>query len=257
MQQPTTVLDPEREAEIARRIDGWLAHMTWRPDFARWRAGRIWQEQRQAERLRLIAHYGGALERRRILDLGSGMGGTSVALALAGAAPLAFEYNRAYCDIIRLRAARYDLALPVVNGAGEALPFADGSFDLVYSWGVLHHTPRPDAAIAEIARVLAPTGEARVMLYSRRSWVAYGLWLRHALAAGRPFRTLTDVVATHMESPGTKAFTRGELRELFAGFGHVRLNGFVTPYDRRVAGPLARLTGPALGWFVGVRATRQ
>ncbi|HEX9371799.1 MAG TPA: hypothetical protein VF897_12375, partial [Roseiflexaceae bacterium] len=94
---PPPALDPEREAELTSRIDRWLAHMTWRPDFARWREGRIWQERQQDDRLRLIARYGGPLDGRRILDLGSGMGGTSVALALSGAAPLAFEYNRAYC----------------------------------------------------------------------------------------------------------------------------------------------------------------
>lgn len=161
------VLDPDREAELARRIDGWLAHMTWRPDFARWRAGRIWQEQQQDERLRLIARYGGALAGRRILDLGSGMGGTSVALALAGAAPLAFEYNRAYCDIIKLRAARYDLQLPVVNGAGETLPFADASFDLVICWDVVEHVQDPDRLLAEIARVLGPGGRALLTVINR------------------------------------------------------------------------------------------
>jgi 2-polyprenyl-3-methyl-5-hydroxy-6-metoxy-1,4-benzoquinol methylase len=134
---PDPTLDREREAELVGRIDRWLAHMTWRPDYERWREGRIWQERQQDERLRLIARYGGALPGRRILDLGSGMGGTSVALGLAGAAPLAFEYNRAYCDIIRLRAERYDMHLPIVNGAGERLPFAEASFDLVIAWDVV------------------------------------------------------------------------------------------------------------------------
>src|SRR6266540_31143 len=149
---PPPALDPEREAELTSRIDRWLAHMTWRPDFARWREGRIWQERAQADRLRLIERYGGALGRRRILDLGSGMGGASVALALEGAAPLAFEYNRAYCDIIRLRAARYELALPIVNGVGERLPFAEGSFDLAICWDVVEHVQNPDRLLAELAR---------------------------------------------------------------------------------------------------------
>ncbi len=163
----TTTLDPAREAELTRRIDRWLAHMTWRPDFDRWREGRIWQEREQGERLRLIAHYGGALPGRRILDLGGGMGGTSVALGLAGAVPLAFEYNREYCDIIGLRAARYDLALPVVNGAGEALPFADGSFDLAICWDVVEHVQDPERLLAELARVLRPGGRALVTVINR------------------------------------------------------------------------------------------
>ncbi|MEO7910876.1 MAG: class I SAM-dependent methyltransferase [Roseiflexaceae bacterium] len=164
---PPPVIDHEREAELTQRIDHWLAHMTWRPDFERWREGRIWQERQQDERLHLIARYGGALPGRRILDLGSGMGGTSVALGLAGAAPLAFEYNRAYCDIIRLRAGRYDLGLPVVNGAGEQLPFGDASFDLVIAWDVVEHVQDPGLLLAELARVLRPGGRVLLTVINR------------------------------------------------------------------------------------------
>ena len=57
-----------------------------------------------------------------------------------------------------------------------------------------------------------------------------------------------------MESPGTKAYTQGELDALFAGFSDVRYERFVTPYDRRVAGPLTGLTGDRFGWFVGISA---
>jgi SAM-dependent methyltransferase len=164
---PAPAIDPQREADLTSRIDRWLAHMTWRPDFARWREGRIWQERQQGERLRLIERYGGRLANRRILDLGSGMGGTSVALALAGAAPLAFEYNRAYCDIIRLRAGRYDLHLPVINGAGECLPFADASFDLAIAWDVVEHVQNPALLLAELARVLRPGGRVLLTVINR------------------------------------------------------------------------------------------
>jgi SAM-dependent methyltransferase len=164
---PSASIDSTREAELTERIDRWLAHMSWRPDFVRWREGRIWQERAQADRLRLIERYGGALQNRRILDLGSGMGGASVALALAGAAPLAFEYNREYCEIIRLRAARYDLALPVVNGVGERLPFGAGSFDLVICWDVVEDVQNPEQLLAELARVLRPSGRALLTVINR------------------------------------------------------------------------------------------
>ena len=160
-------IDPAREAELAARIDRWLAHMTWRPDFAEWREGRIWQERRQGDRLELIERYGGPLPGRRILDLGAGMGGSSVALALAGADPLAFEYNPEYCGIIGLRAARYDLALPVVNGAGERLPLRDESFDLVICWDVVEHVQNPERLVAEIGRVLRPGGRALLTVINR------------------------------------------------------------------------------------------
>ena len=73
---------------------------------------------------------------------------------------------------------------------------------------------------------------------------------------GRPWRTFAALLAEHMESPGTKAYTSAELDTLFAGFRKVASTRFVTPYDRRVAGPLARLVGERLGWFVAVTAER-
>ena len=56
------------------------------------------------------------------------------------------------------------------------------------------------------------------MLYARHSWVAYGMWVRHALLA-RPFRSLAAVLSAHMESEGTKGYTKREMRELFGPGG--------------------------------------
>ena len=138
----------------------------------------------------------------------------------------------------------------------ESLPFGDGEFDLVYSWGVIHHTPDTERALAEIRRVLRPGGEARIMLYSRRSWVALGVWLRYGVLRGRPHKTPTELLADWMESPGTKAYTQAELDALFNRFAGVRYERFVTPYDRRVGGPLAARLPARFGWFVGITAKR-
>lgn len=169
-QLPEPSINAAREDELTSRIDRWLAHMTWRPDFARWREMRLWQERHQRDRLRLIERYGGGVAGRRILDLGSGMGGTSVALALAGAYPLAFEYNRAYCDIIRLRAARYDQFVPVLNGAGEALPFANATFDLAIAWDVVEHVQDPAQLLSELSRVLKPGGRVLLTIINRYAY---------------------------------------------------------------------------------------
>jgi SAM-dependent methyltransferase len=223
------MLDQAREDDLTRRIDHWLAHMTWRPDFARWREGRIWQERQQEDRLRLIARYGGALQGRRVLDLGSGMGGTSVALGLAGAAPLAFEYNRAYCDIIRLRAGRYDLGLPVVNGAGEHLPFANAGFDLVIAWDVVEHVQDPKLLLAELARVLRPGGRALLTVINRFTFrdPHYHLpllnWLPRPLAEAiieRRGRSKSGAdFSDRQRLSDMHYFTIGGFRRLAAGYG--------------------------------------
>jgi ubiquinone/menaquinone biosynthesis C-methylase UbiE len=113
----------------------------------------------------------GPLAGLRLLDLGAGMGGFAVAAALRGAQVSVCEYNRAYCAITRLRAARHDLRLPVSNAAGEQLPLPSRAFDAVVCWDVIEHVRDPERVLAEIARVLRPGGVALLTVINRRAWV--------------------------------------------------------------------------------------
>jgi len=156
---------------------------------------------------------------RDVLEIGVGMGADHLEWAkesprsLAGVdlTPRAIELTRARLDA-------YGLSSTLECGDAEHLPFPDNSFDLVYSWGVLHHSPDTPRAIAEAYRVLRPGGVARVMIYHRRSITGYLLWLRYGMLAGRG---LDDVYARYLESPGTKAYTIDEAKRMFAQFENV------------------------------------
>jgi hypothetical protein len=62
------------------------------------------------------------------------------------------------------------------------------------------------------------------MIYHKWSMVGVMLWLRYALLAGKPWRSLRSVYAEHLESPGTKAYSIAEARQLFADFVDVRIS---------------------------------
>ena len=193
---------------------------------------------------------------KRMLEVGVGLGTDFTRFVRAGADATGVDLTEASVEAVRERLALEGLTANLRVADAENLPFADGEFELVYSWGVLHHTPDTERALAEVRRVLRPGGEARIMLYSRRSWVALGVWLRYGVLRGRPWQTPTDLLARWMESPGTKAYTQPELDELFGAFSQVNYERFITPYDRRVAGPLAARLPQRFGWFVGITACK-
>jgi SAM-dependent methyltransferase len=200
----------------------------------------------------MYADFAGA-RGERVLEIGVGLGTDLARFARAGALVTGVDFSERSVELARRRLALDGLSGEVLVADAEGLPFPDGGFDRVYSWGVLHHTPDTARAAREAIRVLRPGGRLCVMLYARRSWVGLGLWARHALLAGKPLRSFADVLAHHMESDGTKAFTTHEVQTMFADLSDVEIDRVGTPYDRRVAGPLASATGRLLGWFLVVR----
>ena len=96
----------------------------------------------------------------------------------------------------------------------EALSLESNVFDAVYSWGVLHHSPDTEKCFEEVFRVLRPNGFAKIMIYHRYAPIGCMLWLKYALLRGRPLRKLSDIYSEHLESPGTKAYTVEEAKNL-------------------------------------------
>jgi len=176
-----------------------------------------------------------------VLEIGVGIGTDFIRFARAGARVTGVDLTEHAVELVRRRLELEGLDGEVVQADAEQLPFAAGSFDRVYSWGVLHHTPDTDGAVREAIRVLAPGGSITVMLYNRISWVAFGLWVRRALLRGRPWLSLRHVLANHLESPGTKGYTAAEVRSMFAGLDELHVDGVGTRYDRHLAGPLGRI----------------
>jgi SAM-dependent methyltransferase len=186
---------------------------------------------------------------QRLLEIGVGMGADYVRWLRAGARATGVDLTERAVHLTRTRAEAEGLVADVRSADAENLPFPDGEFDVVYSWGVLHHTPDMPKSFAEAKRVLRPGGLLKVMVYHRHSWVALAAWARFGLLRGRPLGGLKAGVA-HMESPGTQALTRDELAGLLEGLDEVTITPRLTSWDRRVAPGLARLGGDRLGWFL-------
>lgn len=121
-----------------------------------WRAG-------QDRRLRMLIDASPGLEGARVLDNGCGIGAYVARLEPLARSVFGLEYE---LDRTREAAVRTGSRL-LVNGAGEQLPFADGSFDLVLSNEVIEHVQDDRAAVAEMVRVLRPGGRAIIFCPNR------------------------------------------------------------------------------------------
>lgn len=128
--------------------------------------------------------------------------------------PNAIEHTRKRLKI-------YQLTSNIRVGDAEKSPFDDCSFDLVYSWEVLHHSPSTPEAVDEVFCVLRPDGIAKIMIYHKYYLTGYMLWVRYGLLAGHPFRSLDDIYHHHLESPGTKAYSIKEAKVMFSRFSSV------------------------------------
>lgn len=111
---------------------------------------------------------------RRVLEIGCGIGTDAVNFARAGADYTGIELSPASLELARKRFAIFDLSGVFCTGNAERLAelVPAKNFDLVYSFGVIHHTPQPHAVIAGAREVIRSDGELRIMLYAKNSWKA-------------------------------------------------------------------------------------
>jgi len=157
---------------------------------------------------------------RRVLEVGCGIGTDTVSFARAGADLTAVDLSGVSLGLARRRLAVYGLAAKLVQGNAEELAFLpDDHFDLVYSFGVVHHTPHPERAVAAIGRVLRPGGELRLMVYNRWSWKVLAICARGLLRGETDFaRLVREESEAQHGSPVTFVYSDAEARALLAGF---------------------------------------
>jgi ubiquinone/menaquinone biosynthesis C-methylase UbiE len=169
----------------------------------------------------------------RLLEIGCGMGTDLLQFARGGACCTGIDLTPRSIEITRHRFRLYDADGAFMISDGEHLPFRDESFDVVYSNGVLHHTPDTAGAIREVHRVLRPGGTAKVMLYHRNSLNYWGdIVLRRGVVRGDFLRgqSVAEIMSrivefsSHDARPLVKVYSRKEARDLFSLFRDVRID---------------------------------
>jgi 2-polyprenyl-3-methyl-5-hydroxy-6-metoxy-1,4-benzoquinol methylase len=198
---------------------------------------------------------------KRVLEIGCGIGTDTINFARHGARVTAVDLSEKSLEIARGRTSVYGLRDRVQFFSGNAeelnrfVPVEP--YDLIYSFGVIHHTPHPEAVLEGLKKYARPGTTVKIMVYHRRSWKV--MWILLTEGKGR-FWNLQDLVTKNSEAqmgcPVTFTYTRREGRGLLERHGfrvrEVQVD-HIFPYRvpdyvqyRYVREPYFRLMPPAL-----------
>ena len=170
-----------------------------------------------------------------VLEIGCGIGTDSVNFVRNGANLTIVELSSESLAITKKRLELEHLRANLVNGnaeeLNELLPPVK-KFDLIYSFGVIHHTPHPERVVEAITKRLKPDGELRIMLYARHSWKVLWIYARYGWREPWNWRKL---IAKYSEaqigSPVSYVYSGREARNLLHEFKIVSMSkDHIFPY---------------------------
>lgn len=191
----------------------------------------------------------------RVLEIGCGIGTMAMNWALSGAAVTAVDLNSTSVTQTRRRFQLYGLTGEILLMDANNLEFPTGTFDYVYSWGVLHHSPNLEKSLAEMMRVVKAGGEFGLMLYNRRSILYWYLikYLEGFLHYESRFLGSLELASRYTDgaqqegNPHTWPVTKTEIQQLLAPFCpdvRVRLLGTDLDSSFRLLLPILGLALP-------------
>jgi glycosyltransferase involved in cell wall biosynthesis/ubiquinone/menaquinone biosynthesis C-methylase UbiE len=204
----------------------------------------------------------------KVLEIGGGMGTDLAQFARAGAIVTDLDLSAGHLELARENFALRGLGTKFVLHDAEQLPFDDQIFDLVYSNGVLHHTPNTTAVVAEIFRVLKPGGRAIVMVYAEDSlhyWrnLVWEIGLKEGQINEHSMGDIMSAVVERSDHaaahPLVKVYTKRRLRKLFDRFESIEIvrRQMVHSEVPRLLGRVpVRKLGPIMGWNLIIKARK-
>jgi len=214
---------------------------------------------------------------KRVLEIGCGIGTDTINFARNGASVTAVDLSEKSLEMARKRAEVYGLAdrIRFYHGSAEQLEqvVPPQTFDLIYSFGVIHHTPHPERVLEQLGSYSRPGTTVEFMVYNRHSWKVFWILLTYGKCQ---FWRLKELIARYSEAetgcPVTYSYSRRELRELMERHGfrvkrvqieHIfpyRIRDYVQYryirewYFRWMPEPLFHILERMLGWHLCVTA---
>lgn len=159
---------------------------------------------------------------KKVLEIGVGAGVDFLNWIKNGAEATGVDLTQAAVKLTRERLETHGVSpdqYKLFVTDAENLPFSEHQFDIVYSWGVLHHTPDTERALRECFRILKPGGALKIMMYHLPSWTGWMMWAQSCLLRGKLYRSPRQAIFHRLESPGTKVYTNTQAKKLLEKIG--------------------------------------
>jgi len=161
-----------------------------------------------------------------VLEIGGGLGTDLCQFARHGAIVTDVDLSAGHLEHAQENFELRGLRGAFVHHDAEHLPLPDNAFDVVYSNGVIHHTPNTRQVVQEIKRVLKPGGKAIVMMYAEHSWHYWYrlVWEKGVKQEMLQSYSMGEIMSRHVEitennaRPLVKVYTAKSLKRLFEGF---------------------------------------
>jgi 2-polyprenyl-3-methyl-5-hydroxy-6-metoxy-1,4-benzoquinol methylase len=161
---------------------------------------------------------------KKVLEIGCGIGTDTTSFARHGAFVTAVDLSEKSLDVAKKRAEVYGLKDRIRFYQGNAENLTElvpvEPYDLIYSFGVIHHTPHPERVLEQIGRYAHPGSTIKIMVYHRYAWKVF--WILATYGKGQFWR-MPELVARHSEAetgcPITYTFSRRELGDLLERYG--------------------------------------
>jgi 2-polyprenyl-3-methyl-5-hydroxy-6-metoxy-1,4-benzoquinol methylase len=161
---------------------------------------------------------------KKVLEIGCGIGTDTINFARAGAQVTAVDLTEQSLQVARQRAKVFGLEDRIQFIQADAEKLSESvpvePYDLVYSFGVIHHTPDPNRVLDEIRKYVTAQSTVKIMVYNRWSWKVF--WILFVYGKGQ-FWKLDRLVAEYSEAqtgcPVTYSCSRTEGRRWFESRG--------------------------------------